>query len=95
MNQKQVKLVRNQIRHVAKENLEAAMSSVTIQEQYTKILHVVNVRLDKIQKDVNAAVKAIDDRQKDIQTFLMNQVQADLASRNPMIGGADEVKSGV
>ena len=69
MNSKQVKDIRKQLRNVVQEMLPG----VTSQEMYVQLSKVINERLDQISKHINSTLETIDQRSKDVQTYVIRQ----------------------
>ena len=82
MNQQQTKFMRKQIRNVAQENLTDIMKNEVATAAFQDVMKEVTIRLNTIHAEVLAQLKKIDDRQADIQTFMMNQIQSALAPQN-------------
>lgn len=71
MNSKEVKQVRGQVRIAVKEELPDLLKGaamVAINKDLTKL---INARLDALTEHVDKALKAIDERSKEVQSYLV------------------------
>lgn len=89
MNSKNVKDIRKQLRGVVQDTLpevlKQEMFSSIAQEVETKLREVFGARLESINDSIMHQLKNMDDRSKDLQQFMLNQVQADMARKSPKV----------
>lgn len=76
------KTIRKQIRNVAQELLPEALSNEVIQSIEASLRKQISAELEALKENVAATLQRMDERSKDVQTFILNNVQADLAARN-------------
>lgn len=74
MNSSDIKEVRKQLRTVAKELLPEVLGNELTQGVYTKLHSEIEWKLKQIESTIEETLKRIDQRQKDVQAFIMNQV---------------------
>lgn len=89
MNSQAVKTIRKQIRNVVQallpEVLKQEMFS-TIKEEVEKELRTTfGARLEAINDSIMDQLKTMDERSKDLQQFMLNQVQSELAKQAPQV----------
>lgn len=80
------KELRGQLRQITKEVLPELMRH----ELYEKVRQEMKTEIEAIRKDVTAVLKAMDDRSKDTQSFVMREVLA--ASSNSPIAPTEPKK---
>lgn len=87
MSQKNVKDLRKQIRNVVQEILPEVLKTELFntisQEVEQKVREVLSARLEAINEAVLSQLKGMDERSKDLQQFMLNQVQAEMARSAP------------
>ena len=87
MGDKQVKRERSQLRNVVQEILPALLQTEVFKGLYEKLQKEVNItlitRLASLELEVRDNLKNLSERQQDIQAFIMNQVQSEMARNNP------------
>lgn len=76
MNSSDIKEVRKQLRTVAKELLPEVLTGALTEAVYTKLHNETVERLKMIEAQINQTLAQIDERQKTVQAFIMNQVTA-------------------
>lgn len=79
MSDKNIKLIRKQIRNVVQELLPEIMKKEVFVESYDRVQKEVASRLTFIEGQVKNSLKEMDDRSKDMQGFVMRQVLASTA----------------
>lgn len=89
MNSKNVKQIRSQLRNVTKELLPEVLQQeaiAAIAEDIEKRLRVdFGARLEAINDSIMNQLKAIDERSKDVQQFILNQVAQDMAKQQAQV----------
>lgn len=87
MNSKNVKDIRKQLRNVAQELLPDVLKQelfTAMSEQIEKNLReIFGARLEGINDSIMSQLKQMDERSKDLQQFMLNQVQAELGKTAP------------
>lgn len=73
-NQSNAKVLRGQLRQIAKELLPEALSSVLVAEQYKQLQAEIHGKLQVIQAQVTETLTRLDERSKEMQMFVMRQV---------------------
>ena len=68
------KELRGQLRQIAKEMLPELLAS--------EVYRLVEEKLKEVQGSINETLKKMDDRSKDVQSYVMRQVAEDLAMRD-------------
>lgn len=81
MNNKEIKQVRGQVRQVTQELLPSLLQTEVFQGLYERLQKDMITRLEQISQDVKSQLSQMDSRSKDIQQFIMNQVQQNLAQQ--------------
>lgn len=79
---KDVKFIRGQVRQIVKEELPVVMSAELKSALYAEIKAAVTHQLTQISQQVSESLKGMEERQKDIQNFIMRQV-AQMAANPP------------
>lgn len=67
----QAKLVRGQLRQIVKEMLPDLLTSELRSAMHDRIAKEVQTRLDNVTKDVKDTLNMLDERSKDIQSYLV------------------------
>lgn len=80
---KDAKVIRGQVRQVVKEVLPSILESEAFNALYSKLAKELQEKLEIIQYNVTESLKTMDGRSKDVQQFIMNQVQAEMAKNAP------------
>jgi short-subunit dehydrogenase len=87
MNSQAAKAVRKQLRNVVQELLPALLQTevfATLRGDVEKSLReTFGARLEAINDSIMAQLKTMDDRSQQVQQFIMNQIQAELARTAP------------
>lgn len=73
-NSKQIKEIRGQVRQVVQEQLPAVLSAELQSALYKQIAGELTAKLQVIDQELKRQLKEIDDRAKDVQSFLMREV---------------------
>jgi hypothetical protein len=68
---KDTKLLRGQIRQIAKEMLPEMMTSELAESIRRELSKQINGRLDAVVKNIQDTLKGMDDRSKDIQDYIV------------------------
>lgn len=71
---KEAKLVRGQLRQLAKEMLPEALATALATDQYKSLQKEIHGKLAVIQAQVTDTLTRIDERSKEMQMFVMRQV---------------------
>lgn len=71
-----IKQIRGQLRQIAKELLPTVLAQEVAQEIYKTLSREIAGKLQAIDADVKEGLKRIEDKQKDIQSFIMREVIA-------------------
>lgn len=85
MSDKNFKAVRKQLRNVVQENLEEVLHREVFMNLYDQLKKDMLFQLETIQADVNKTLAQMEERSKDVQAFIMNQIQAELAKNAPKV----------
>lgn len=75
------KLIRGQLRQIAKEVLPEVMAG----ELFVKLQEEQRARLNEIAKMVNERLDAIESRSKDVQSFIMREVANQTAPKPELV----------
>lgn len=79
MSDKNAKDIRKQVRNVAQELLEPILKDELMKSVSSDLKTEMRAKLIEIQKEVQDKLIEIDERSKNVQTFILNQIQAELA----------------
>lgn len=79
----QAKLLRSQLRQLVKEILPELLSSELRSEMHQKLAVEVQKRLDNVTKNVKDTLETIDQRSKDIQSYLVRQTTKSTSTTQP------------
>lgn len=71
--------IRKQVRNVVQEILPELLQSEVFKELYDQLEKKMIKQLEDIKVEIRQTLALIDQRSKDVQSFIMNQVQAELA----------------
>lgn len=74
---KEAKLVRGQLRQLAKELLPEALASEIHVAHYNQLMREVQGKLSVVQSQISETLARIDQRSLDMQSFLMRQATAE------------------
>lgn len=78
--------LRKQVRNVVQELIGPLLQTEVFQGLADKVQKnvqaVLLTRLQQIDDELNATLKRMEDRSRDVQTFILNQVQAEAAKNN-------------
>lgn len=85
MSDKNFKAVRKQIRNVVQENLGDLVKTELYMSMYEGLKKDMLFQLETIQADVNKTLAQMEERSKDVQAFIMNQIQSELAKTAPKV----------
>lgn len=87
MSDKNFKDMRKQIRNVAQENIPAILRSETFtgfkDEVLREVQQSVKFQLEAIQADITSTLARMEKRSQDVQTYILNNVQASMAQNVP------------
>ena len=75
--------IRKQVRNVVQEILPELLQTEIFKELYTRLQKDMIKDLELIKNNVNEALTKMDSRSKDVQSFILNSVQAELAKNAP------------
>lgn len=81
MNGKSVKLLRGQVRQAVKEMLPQVLGTETIQSIHKDLTGAINSRLDNITKVMENALNKLDERSKDVQSYVVRNMGVPIASQ--------------
>lgn len=73
MSDNNVKFLRKQVRNVVQETLPGVLSQEFAQDLEMRLFEYVRGRMDEIKTNVEATLKQMDERSKDIQSYIVNQ----------------------
>lgn len=82
------KLIRGQLRQIAKDLLPEVMA----QELFVKLQEENRARLTEIAKMVNTRLTEIENRSKDVQSYIMREMANSMPTVAPSQGSPDEQK---
>lgn len=88
MSDKNAKDIRKQVRNVVNEVLPSLLQTEVFSELYVKLQREMNARLDEIRRDVATALERMDSRSKDVQQYIINHVQMEMARNHAVISDA-------
>jgi uncharacterized coiled-coil DUF342 family protein len=66
-----LKDMRKQLRNVVKEYLTDTWHHETVSKAFKEVTDAMNKRLDTISENMTTAIKNIDDRSKDVQSYII------------------------
>lgn len=72
----EAKLIRGQLRQIAKELLPEALASEVHTKHYNQLQREIQGKLQAIQAQVTDTLTKLDERSKEMQMFVMRQVMA-------------------
>lgn len=93
MGNKNVKELRAQVRNVTQELLPELLQSEVFKDLYSRLQNEMLIKLTEIELNIKTVLGQIDDRSKNVQTFIMNQIQAAMveAPKTPMESGQETI----
>lgn len=81
-NESNVKTIRKQLRNVVQEQLPMVVTSELANDIYLRLQKEVRSQLMTIEANITATLAQMNERSKDVQSFIMNQVQTELAAKH-------------
>lgn len=98
-HQAQIKDMRKQLRNVTQEILPSLLQTEVFKDLYGNLQKEMLAKLNDIETHVKESLAKIDDRSKDVQSFIMSQVQAQMAgipstpiTENPVVENTTDEK---
>lgn|ERR1035437_42463 len=76
---KDVKVIRGQVRIVVNEVLSDILNQEFSAAMYSQLQKDITFKLEEIQANVQTTLNDMNRRAQDVQAFMMNQIQADMA----------------
>lgn len=88
-HQANVKLLRKQLRNICQEILPEVLTNEMVKAQTEGVITAMNGRLDKITEHIQQTLDQVDQRSKDVQSYIVRQS----AASAPQIPQAEETKT--
>lgn len=79
MSGAQSKDIRKQVRNVTQELLPSLLQTEVFKDLYINLQKEMLLKLAEIEKDVKATLVRIDERSKNVNSFIMSQIQSEMA----------------
>lgn len=93
MSDKNLKDIRKQIRNVVQELLPALLQTEVFQSLYSNLQAQNRIQLEGIEKNIKDTLKDMNDRSKDVQSFIMREIQAELSKSAQNIPSVPSIDS--
>lgn len=90
-HQKNVKLIRGQIRQAVKEILPEVLTAELVNNLGTGLSVAVNKRLDEVTNHVKSVLDTVDERSKEVQNYIIRQTAASTPLPTPTENAPEEI----
>lgn len=93
MNSKNVKDIRKQLRNVTQELFPEVLSKELVASAFAELQKEMQFKLEAIQADVNAGLARMEERSKDVHSYILNQTFAEAAKNAPKAAPVTETQN--